>query len=110
MKRVYRIPIMGGVVNDKPLKGVESNPLCAIPLDKLPECDALANEDRGFSYVVLLYNLDEEEVEVELDATDAFHDWLLNLIPQLKGIAKGKGWKLDKTELVKTKLARGEKV
>lgn len=106
MKRVYRVPIMGGVKNDKPLTGVEGNPLCPIPLEELPGYDSLADEDQGIGCVSLDYDVDEEWCEIEVEASETFHNWLLNLIPQLRDIAKQKGWKLDKTELAKTREAR----
>lgn len=106
MKRIYRIPIMGEVTNDKPLTGAKVNPLCPIPLEELPDYDSIADEDRGISCVSLDYNVDEGWCEVELDASEAVHNWLLNLMPQLRDIAKQKSWKLDKTELIKTREAR----
>lgn len=97
---------MGGVKDDKPLKGIEGNSLCIIPLDELPGFDSLEDEGGGYSVRNLDYNIDEEWCEIELEASEAVHEWLLNLIPQLRDIAKTKGWKLDKTELEKTRKAR----
>ncbi|MBA7565122.1 hypothetical protein ES708_06797 [subsurface metagenome] len=102
MIRRYTIPCMGKVKNDKPLEGTKGSPLCAIPLDELPDYP----EGLGHGYICLDYDLENGLAEIELDADEAVHDWLLALKPQLKNIAKAKGWKLDKTELEKIKKAR----
>ncbi len=102
--RIYKLPIQGKVLNDKPLTGDENNPLSVIPLEELPEYNEL--DCMGCAYTVLSYDIDNEECEIELRASDAVHEWLLNLMPQLRDIAKQKGWKLDKTELIKTRKAR----
>ncbi len=104
-KRIYKLPIQGKVLSDKPLSGDGDNPLCVIPLPELPGYDGLGN--REYSYTVLSYDIDNEQCEIELQASDAFHEWLLNLLPQLKDIKQSKGWKLDKTELIKVRIARG---
>lgn len=103
--RIYKLPIQGKVLNDKPLTGDENNPICAIPLSELPKYNEIGDRDHGFT--VLSYDIDNEQCEIELQASDAFHEWLLNLLPQLKGIKQSKGWKLDKTELIKVRIARG---
>ncbi len=105
--RIYRLPIQGKVLNDKPLTGDSNDPLCVISLPDLPGYDEITS-CLGYRFTVLSYDIDNEECEVELCASDAFHDWLLNLLPQLKSIKQSKGWKLDKTELIKARLARGE--
>ena len=99
MKRIYRLPIMGGVKSKKPLRGVEGNPLANVPIEKLPGFADLPN--RGFNLFNLEYNIDKGWSEVEIEACEVLHDWLTALMPQLKDIAKSKGWKLDKTKLVK---------
>ena len=104
--RIYKLPIQGKVLNDKPLTGDENSPLCPIPLEELPGYDNLAGGDRGIGCVSLDYDVDEEWCEVEIEASETFHNWLLNLIPQLRDIAEQKGWILDKTELMKTREAR----
>ncbi|GAJ03147.1 unnamed protein product, partial [marine sediment metagenome] len=63
-------------------------------------------EGFGHAYRCLDYDLENGLVEIELDADEAVHSWLLALVPQLRDIAKTKGWKLDKTELEKTRKAR----
>lgn len=93
---------MGGIRDDNPLKGVEGNPLCAIPLNELPNFP----EGESYSYTCPNYDVEEEWVEIELEAEEVVHNWLLALMPQLRDVAKTKGWKLDKTELEKTRLAR----
>lgn len=108
LTRVYKLPIMGRVLNDKPLTGDKNKPLCAIPLNELTGYRDLIPNDNGFSCVNLNYNVDEGWCEIEVTASEAFHEWLLNLLPQLKGIMQEKKWKLDKTELVKARIARGE--
>lgn len=107
MKRVYKIPLMGGCKNDIPLQGVEGNPLCPIPLDGLPGFGNLSPDERGFAYTNLNYNIDEEWCEIELEADEVVHDWLLKLMPELKGIANSKGWRLDRTKLDEVRRARG---
>lgn len=99
IKRTYRIPIMGGVKKVHPLKGIEGNTLQLIPLDKLPGYDQLVSKDYG--YVCLEYNIDEEWCEVELEASEEFHNWLTGMLPQLRNTQKAKGWKLDKSKLEK---------
>lgn len=116
MKRRYKLPIKGTVMERKPLAGAEDDPICVIPFsDLVPKKEIIDAETKekiltselgGFSLVCLNYDIEEEWCEVEIEASNAFHDWLLNLIPQLKDIAKVKGWKLDKTELEKTKEVR----
>lgn len=106
MKRIYRVPLIGGVKNDNPLTGVADNPLCPIPIEELPGFDNLSLEDRGFTTVSLLHDVDGGWCDLEVEASDAFHEWLLNLMSELKAMSKEKGWKLDKTELEKTRLAR----
>ena len=108
LKRVYRLPIMGKVLNDMPLTGDESSPLQVIPLAELPNVPTYYDEElgrevkQGFAYTCLNYNVDEEWCEVELEASQEYHDWLTNLLPQLRDIVKNRKWKLDKTELTLT--------
>lgn len=97
---------MGSVKNDQPLQGIRGNPLCPIPLDELPGYYNLPEEDQGHSSVCLRYDVDEEWCDLRVEASDAFHAWLLGLMPELKAMSKERGWKLDKTELEKTRKAR----
>ena len=106
MKRIYRIPIQGTVLNDEPLTGSNQDPLITIELSELPGFDLLQN--KGFSLVNLDYDIDEEWGEIELEADDALHEWLLGLIQQLRSIAQARGLVLDKTELEKVRRARQE--
>lgn len=98
-KRIYRMPIMGGVKKLHPLKGIEGNTLQIIPLDKLPGYDQLVS--KNCEYVCLEYNIDEEWCDIELNADDAFHNWLQQILPSLKGLAKVKGWLVDKSRVEK---------
>ena len=105
--RIYKLPIQGKVLNDKPLTGDENNPLTVIPLEELPKYNEVV-DCRGCTFTVLSYDIDNEECEIELRASKTVHEWLLNLLPQLESIKQSKGWKLDKTELMKTRQAREE--
>lgn len=103
------------VIWDDPLAGAEGNPVGVIPIMELPNYPRRLDEETGrlsigepYSYTCLEYDLEKEQVEVEIEASEALHEWLLSLIPQLDGIKKAKGWKLDKTELMKAKTARGK--
>lgn len=106
MKRIYRLPIMGKVTSDKPLTGDAKNPLSPIPLEELLDIESLPADESSIGCVCLEYNVDEDWVNVEVEASEIAHERLLNLMPQLKAISKEKGWKLDKTELEKTRRAR----
>ncbi|MBA7507347.1 hypothetical protein ES706_06066 [subsurface metagenome] len=108
LTRVYKLPIRGRVLNDKPLTGDKNNPLCIIPLSELPGYEDLEPNDSGFSCVNLNYDIDEGWCEIEVTASEALHEWLLGLMPRVRNIAETKGWKVDKTELEKTKKARGD--
>ncbi len=96
MKKVYHLPIMGKVLNDKPLTGDKDNPLCLIPLDKLEGFDP---DIHGCAITCGEYNLEEEWCEVELEGDEAVHAWLASLLPQLQNIKRAQGWELDKAEL-----------
>ena len=105
MKKRYKLPISGTVVRENPLEGDKTDPICVIPLGELPtfptffELKSQEQIPESFSYTCLNYNLDEEWCEVELEASEAFHNWLAGILPQLKDIQKEKGRKLDKTRL-----------
>lgn len=103
MIKTYKLPIMGGVKCDVPLKGVDGNPLVAIPLEELPGFGKLTG---GLTYQVLNYDIESEMCEVELEASEESHNWLAALLPQLNDIKKEKGWKLDKTNVIKIRKAR----
>ncbi len=110
MKQIYRLPIMGRVLDDTPsLKGDTVDPLCVIPLEKLPGYDALLPEDKECGYVCLTYNVDEGWVEIELEASENYHAWLQSLLPNMKTLVSDKGWRIDKTELKKARAAREAK-
>lgn len=96
MKRLYRVPIMGTVRSITPLQGDATNPLCIIPISELPGFDNLAAEDRSFAHTNLKYNVDEGWCDIELTASEAFHEWLVDLLPELKNIQNTKEWKLDR--------------
>ena len=104
-KRRYKLPIQGAILVQTPLTGVEDNPIRVMPLSNLPNCPKYYDEasqeerERGCCYTCLDYNIDEEWCEVELTASEEFHNWLTGMLPQLRGIQKSKGWKLDKSKL-----------
>ena len=112
MKRKYKLPAVGKILNDEPLTGDPNDPITVLNLQELPNYPTSFNEElqrevkEPCSMLHLNYNVDEEWCEVEVDASQKFHDWLIDLLPQLMQIKKDKGWKLDKTELEKTRLAR----
>ncbi len=99
-KRLYRVPCMGKVLGDTPLKGSVNNPLCPIPLMDLAREQGIEGLR---SYESLNYNVDEGWVEIKVEATEEAHNWLAGMLPQLRGIQKEKGWKLDKTRVEKVK-------
>ncbi|MBA7530163.1 hypothetical protein ES705_22366 [subsurface metagenome] len=117
MIKKYKLPIMGKVLNDAPLTGDKSNPIKVFPIEDLEgrptqkivvldevtheevERDALAD----YSFTCLDYNIEEEWCEVELEASEEFHNWLTGILPQLRGIKKEKGWKLDKAKMKRVK-------
>ena len=103
----YKLPIQGIVLAREPLTGKGNTPICVIPFGELPDCPTQFNEEtqeelkEGFNYTCLNYNIDEEWCEVELEASEEFHNWLVGMLPQLRDIQKEKGWKLDKSKLEK---------
>ena len=107
MKKKYKLPIMGIALDKNPPKGLRKDPICVIPFDDLPSRPTYIDEEtqkvRGYdvSYNCLNYNIDEEWCEVELEASEEFHNWLTGMLPQLNDIQKEKGWKLDKTKQMK---------
>ena len=105
-KREYRVPIMGKALNDQPLTGAADNPICTIPFNELPGWDL---DRMAYAYTCLEYNVDEGWCDIEVTADETTHDWLLSLLPQMPEIQRNKGWRLDKTELEKLRVARGEK-
>jgi len=77
------------------LTGAEDDPICVSPLD------SIAGYPTGEfqSYTCLNYNIDEGWCEVELEAGEEFHAWLISILPQLRGIQEEKGWRLDKSRM-----------
>jgi len=115
MFRKYKLPIQGKVLNDDPLTGDENNPVVVIPLNELMPKITVTTPDGSqievgkfgsYQYTCLEYNVDEEWAMVELEATPEFHDWLLSLLPQMKSIQNQRGWRLNKIEMEKARLAR----
>lgn len=110
MKKFYKLPIQGTVLAKEPLTGAKDDALCVIPLNELePKVEITDPETLktrpvaefgGCRYICWNYNIDEEWCEVELEASEEFHNWLDGMLPQLRGIQKAKGWKLDKSKLV----------
>jgi hypothetical protein len=110
MKKKYKLPIMGKALETMPLKGDDNDPICVIPLNELPDCPIYFNTEvqemlpERYRYTCLDYDIDEEWCEVELEASEEFHNWLTDMLPQLRGFQKAKGWKLDKTKMEKVKV------
>ncbi len=110
MIRRYKLPIQGIALKREPLTGAEDDPICVIPLGEIDgrptHFNEIAQEEtqEGCSYTCLDYNIDEEWCEVELEASEEFHNWLAGMLPRLRGIQKAKGWKLDKTKIEKVKV------
>ncbi len=105
----YKLPIQGKVLSDHPLTGADDDPICPIDISELVPTRQVFNSELGeavevpkysFAMVNLNYNLDEEWCEVELEASEEFHNWTAGILPQLRGIQKEKGWKLDKSKMV----------
>lgn len=110
VKHIYKLPIRGTVLKGKPLEGKDDDPIDAIPLGDLPNRPTYFNKEADqqskepFSYTCLDYNIDEEWCEVELEASEEFHNWLTSMLPKLRDIQKQKGWKLDKSKMEKAKV------
>lgn len=102
-KRLYRVPCMGKVLDDTPLKGSVNNPLCPIPLMDLAREQGI--EGLG-SYESLNYNVDEGWVEIKVEATEEAHNWLASISLSLKQMVRDRGWKLDKEELRRRRVER----
>lgn len=109
MLKKYKLPIHGTVIKRDPLQGKNDDPILVIPFEELPNrpteiiqtSEGIDKEVRmGFRYMCLDYNIDEEWCEVELEASEEFHSWLTNLLPQLNDFKVRKGWKLDKSRMV----------
>lgn len=105
MKKLYKLPIQGSVLLRDPLTGLENDPICVIPLHHLPNFPSRFDEIKQkevretYKYQCLDYNIDEEWCEIELEASEEFHNWLTNILPQLNNIKKVRKWKLDKSRL-----------
>ncbi|MBA7714305.1 hypothetical protein ES703_123323 [subsurface metagenome] len=109
MIKRYKLPIQGTALKKEPLTGARDDPICVIPLSEIDGRPTYYNEklgetmQQGCAYTCLNYNLDEGWCEVELEASEEFHNWLANILPQLRGIQEAKGWKLDKANIEKVK-------
>ncbi|GAI07774.1 unnamed protein product [marine sediment metagenome] len=106
MKRKYKMPIRGKVLAKEPLTGENGDPICVIPFGDLPDLPTYFDKasqqqvKESFGYTCLDYNIDEGWCEVELTASEEFHNWLAGILPQLRDIQKEKGWKLDKSKMI----------
>ena len=84
----YKLPIQGKALRREPLKGDPSDPICIIDLYSMAGFptvfDELTNLEKkeSYSYQCLDYNIDEEWAEVELEASEQFHQWLSQLLNQ----------------------------
>jgi hypothetical protein len=106
MKKKYRLPLVGKVLDDEPLTGDENNPLATIDIDLLPGFDSLSSEEQAFCLVNLEYDVDGGWGEVEIGGSEALHSWLGAALENIDQIYIDSGWNLDKTELEKARLAR----
>ena len=112
--RRHRLPIMGAVIKREPLTGAKGNPIRLVPLSEIVEDlmpkvaavsektgeEAMVPEFGSYSYVCLEYNIDEEWCEIELKASEEFHNWLAGILPQLRNVQEAKNWKLDKSGMM----------
>ncbi len=103
MKRNYKIPIIGEVLDDKPLTGSQDNPLCSIPLTKMAR-DAGIKGLTG--YECLEYNVDEGWVLIRAEVDTEAHKWLIGMLLTLPQVAKDRGWRLDTKELQRVRAQR----
>ena len=106
MKKKYRLPLIGKVLDDDPLTGDENNPLATIDIDLLPGFDSLSSQDRVFCLVNLKYDVDEGWGEVEIGGSEALHRWLGATLGNIDQVYMDRCWSLDKTELEKARLSR----
>ena len=106
MKKKYRLPLVGKVLDDEPLTGDENNPLATIDIDLLPGFDGLSSEEQAFCLVNLDYDVDGGWGEVEIGGSETLHSWLESTLGNIDHVYIDRGWSLDKTELEKTRLAR----
>lgn len=98
MKRLYKIPCMGKVLKEKPLTGDPKEPLCSIPLAQMARAAGI----KGLSgYECLEYNLIDETVLIRAEVDNEADNWIKQMMPTLKQVAKDKGYKLDKSKLEK---------
>ncbi len=95
MYRNYRLPIMGTVIKDTPLQGAETDPICSIPVEEIEGYEELSEEDKAYAQVCDNYDLDNELVDVVIDALPAFHQWLEGALPSLQRKAE---WKFTRIE------------
>ena len=90
----YRLPITGTVLEREPLRGLESDPISVIALSELPSFPTYYDEaeqaqiPENFRYICLNYNIDEGWGEIELEASEELHKWLIQLLPQLGQMPK----------------------
>ena len=111
MKRIYKLPLVGKVLNDHPLTGDDNDPIDILDLHSLdvptfyhPDWQRMVKH--SYSTLAISWDIDEGTAMVEIAADEAFHDWLIGILPQLMTIQQEKDWKLDKTTLEKVRLAR----
>lgn len=105
MIRKYKVPIQGTLKKRTPLTGDANDPVIIMPfrdLDGFPtylDTETQTQVRYLIDCTCLNYDVDEDWCEIELEADEAVHDWLANILPQLKDIQKAKGWKLDKSKM-----------
>lgn len=91
MKKVYRVPIMGTIVSDKPLKGKRDDPIRPIPLRDIMKEQGVTGID---GYTSIKYNTTQGWVDVEVEGTEQGHEWLQDILSDLPQIKHNHGWVL----------------
>jgi hypothetical protein len=100
MIKHYRLPIYGTLLSKDPPIGDSDSPVQPISLYDLPNPPEEVLQGK-YTDTPFKYNFDEDWCEVEVKADEVVHNWLAGILPQLRGIQKEKGWKLDKSKLEK---------
>jgi len=91
MKKEYRLPITGKYISKEPLKGDPDDPVCVVPFYGSIEFD---------NYVVKEIDIEKAEAIIELDAPEASHTEVLNI---LKDKTHTQLYEITKTKKLKKK-------
>lgn len=106
MKQYYVLPLKGTVLRLVPLEGAAENPLGPPDLAELLSLVGGVSSDSTEGDIAMEsinYDIENETVEVVIEASPELHEALQRLSPRFKQIAKERGWKLDKSRLPKCK-------